>query len=247
MSLLSSVHWSVTSAGHGVPLAELIWNAALFTMPRTNDEKRLSFCAAFADDRADRRLVVVLDAPAERVGHQVLGEVADHRRPGASAAPRAGSAGPSSRRAVVQRRRRRRPATPLSLMRHAPTTSKFSSARPSGSITLWHDAHAGFLRCSSMRSRTDSDLPPRRRLRLLERRARPAAAAAAAMPSSTSIIHLPRSTGDVRSATDVSIRMLPWPSRPRRFSSASVHAPELLAGDVRDAVVPWRCRSLTNV
>ncbi len=40
--------------------------------------------------------------------------------------------------------------------------------------------------------------------------------------SSTSMIHLPRSTGEVRSATDVNARMLPWPSSPRRFSSASV-------------------------
>ena len=37
--------------------------------------------------------------------------------------------------------------------------------------------------------------------------------------SSTSISHLPRCTGDVRSATDVSVRMLPWPRRPRRSRS----------------------------
>ena len=57
------------------------------------------------------------------------------------------------------------------------------------------------------------------------------------MPSSTSITHLPRSTGEVRSATEVSVRMLPWPSRPRRYAG-SVHAAELVAGDVRNAVVP---------
>ena len=43
-------------------------------------------------------------------------------------------------------------------MRHWPTASKFSSEKPSGSITLWHAAQAGFLRCSSMRSRTVVDL-----------------------------------------------------------------------------------------
>ena len=31
--------------------------------------------------------------------------------------------------------------------------------------------------------------------------------------------HLPRSTGDVLLACDVSVRMLPWPSNPRRVSS----------------------------
>ena len=44
---------------------------------------------------------------------------------------------------------------PLSLVRHAPIASKFSSENPMGSIKLWQDAQAGFLRCSSRRSRTD--------------------------------------------------------------------------------------------
>ena len=35
-------------------------------------------------------------------------------------------------------------------------------------------------------------------------------------PSRFSSTHLPRSTGDVRVAYDVSVRMLPWPSRPPR-------------------------------
>ena len=39
-------------------------------------------------------------------------------------------------------------------------------------------------------------------------------------PISTSRIHLPRCTGDVRSAYDVSVRMLPWPNRPRRYSGS---------------------------
>ena len=57
-------------------------------------------------------------------------------------------------------------------------------------------------------------------------------------PSSTSITHLPRCTGEVRSATEVSIRMLPWPSRPRRFRRAACTRRNSGAGDVRDAVVP---------
>ena len=35
-------------------------------------------------------------------------------------------------------------------------------------------------------------------------------------PSITCMIHLPRCTGDVRSATEVIIRMLPWVMTPRR-------------------------------
>ncbi len=37
-------------------------------------------------------------------------------------------------------------------------------------------------------------------------------------PSSTSITHLPRITGEVRSATEVCTSMLPWPRMPRRYS-----------------------------
>src|SRR5260370_13937915 len=47
---------------------------------------------------------------------------------------------------------------PLSLVRHAPTASKFSRAKPMGSISLWQDEQAGLLRCSSKRSRTDKGL-----------------------------------------------------------------------------------------
>ena len=36
------------------------------------------------------------------------------------------------------------------------------------------------------------------------------------VPSTTPITHLPRCTGDVRSATDVSARIAPLPSSPRR-------------------------------
>ena len=42
------------------------------------------------------------------------------------------------------------------------------------------------------------------------------------MPISTSITHLPRSTGDVRFASDVCTSMLPWPSMPRRVLSGYV-------------------------
>src|ERR1019366_10265783 len=100
--------------------------------------------------------------------------------------------------------------TSLSLMRHLPVTSKLSSARPSGSITRWHDTQAGFLRCSSIRSRVDSSLPPEDAL-VASSAGTFGGGGGGGGPTSTSMIHLPRITGDVRSATDRSTRMLPWP------------------------------------
>ncbi len=41
----------------------------------------------------------------------------------------------------------------LDVSRQAPTASKFSSAKPSGSMILWQPRTAGFARCSSIRSR----------------------------------------------------------------------------------------------
>ena len=84
-------------------------------------------------------------------------------------------------------------------------------------MTLWHEVQAGFLRCSSIRSRTDSTRPSR---------APPVSSSSGTLgggggggePSSTSITHLPRCTGEVRSATEVSSKMLPWPRMPRRSS-----------------------------
>ena len=104
----------------------------------------------------------------------------------------------------------------MSTVRHWPTASKFSSANPSGSILAWQAAQVGLARCCSSRCRT----------------------VAASMPSSFSISagmsgggggggdpsrfsssHFPRTTGDVRFGCEVTVRMLPCPSRPARRSS----------------------------
>ena len=42
----------------------------------------------------------------------------------------------------------------------------------------------------------------------------------------------------MRLAYDVTVRMLPWPSRPRRCSSVTANAPEVAPPHARDAVVP---------
>ena len=46
-------------------------------------------------------------------------------------------------------------APPGSLSRHSPMPSKFSSAKPSGSITRWQLAHVGLRRCISSRARSE--------------------------------------------------------------------------------------------
>ena len=59
------------------------------------------------------------------------------------------------------------------------------------------------------------------------------------MPSRLSSTHLPRTTGDVRLAADVTVRMLPWPSSPRRGSFAGErHAADAAAANARHPVVP---------
>ena len=88
----------------------------------------------------------------------------------------------SSDRPVELRAVRQQPADvdrrPASLVRrHLPIASKFSSAKPSGSICAWQLAQTGFVRCCSMRSRTDARLRPRPSPRAPARRAAAAAAA----------------------------------------------------------------------
>jgi hypothetical protein len=107
---------------------------------------------------------------------------------------------------------------PLSLMRQAPVTSKFSSASPIGSIIRWHDMHAGFLRCCSIRSRTVRMRPPSDS-GVSSSAGMLGGGAGGGVPSSTSITHLPRSTGEVRLASEVCTSIEPWPSRPRRVRS----------------------------
>ena len=84
-----------------------------------------------------------------------------------------------------------------------------------GSMILWHAAQTGLARCCSMRSRTDVGC------------ASPefsfsggtfGGGNGGGLPSRFSKIHLPRCTGEVRLALEVTSKMLPWPSRPRRAS-----------------------------
>ena len=99
--------------------------------------------------------------------------------------------------------------------------SKCSRPKPSGSIIAWQVAQIAFSRCCAIRSRIDG----------IRAAYTPVfsgsggtfgGGSGGGVPSRLSRIHLPRNTGEVRTGCDVIVRMLPWPSRPRRFSSVSV-------------------------
>ena len=82
--------------------------------------------------------------------------------------------------------------------RHRPTASKFSMAKPMGSMRAWQLAQAGLARCSVIASRIVSGLPaPLPSVLSAERSAE---AAGAERDSRFSSTHLPRNTGDVRLA-----------------------------------------------
>src|SRR5204863_24897 len=78
----------------------------------------------------------------------------------------------------------------------------------------WQTAQAGFARCAVIASRIVSGLPVSA-LSVLSA-GMFAGGGGGAADRRFSSTHLPRTTGDVRVAYDVSVRMLPWPSRPPR-------------------------------
>ena len=148
-------------------------------------------------------------------------------------------AGPSIVRPVVELADDVSSGTSLSLMRQAPVTSKLSSARPSGSMKRWHAGAAsgcrGALPCAGA---CVSILPAFGRLdRVVERRdvrrRRGRRRRRGARPSPT----CPAAPATCDPRPTSSVRMLPWPSRPRRESSGICTRRKLVAGDVRKAVV----------
>ena len=105
-------------------------------------------------------------------------------------------------------------AAPLSTVRQRPIPSKFSSESPIGSISLWQLAHVGLRRCSSIRSRIERAFAG-----VSSSGGTFAGASGGGVPRILVSTYLPRSTGEVRLFCDVSARMLPCPSSPRRASS----------------------------
>src|SRR5687768_17204593 len=90
--------------------------------------------------------------------------------------------------------------------------SKFSRAKPIGSILAWHPAQDGLARCTCIASFIDSGFPARSVLS----DGTSGGGGGGGEASRFSSTYFPRNTGDVRVLYDVIDRMLPWPSRPRR-------------------------------
>ena len=83
---------------------------------------------------------------------------------------------------------------PFSSARHRPTASKFSMAKPIGSILTWHEAQAGLARCICIASFIDNGCPDRSVLR----DGTSAGGGGGGDASRFSSTYLPRNTADVR-------------------------------------------------
>ena len=170
-----------------------------------SDDEAIVVARRGADDAADRRLIVVLDAAAERVGQQLLGERRDEaigseqRLPQPVRTVELRAVGHRSRRVDWTRRTRRasaigRPVEVLERQARADPSSRGSSrtagcadARPSARAS--ERTFVAKLVGLSAGTFGGGD--------------------GGGVPSRFSRIHLPRTTGDVRSGYDVTVRMLP--------------------------------------
>ena len=132
---------------------------------------------------------------------------------------------------------------PPSVVRHVPIRSKFSSENPIGSMILWQAAHDRIVAVLL------HPLPDRRGLlRALSfsfNGGTLGGGRGGGVPRRFSRTHLPRATGDVRLATDVTSRKLAWPSKPRRSRPERVTRRNRLPMNVRNSVVPGQ--SLVHV
>ena len=116
--------------------------------------------------------------------------------------------------------------------------SKFSSANPSGSITLWQPAQAGFVRCCFHALAQRRWLCPDSALVLSAGTLGGGGGRRSAQnigQNPFAALHRAKSG----SAYEVTVRMLPCPSRPRRFVVGQRHAAETgRRRSVRNPVMP---------
>src|SRR5262245_47660088 len=115
------------------------------------------------------------------------------------------------------------PPSPPCLVRHFPSASKFSSAKPMGSMILWHPAHGGFFRCAVICSRNVRILPgpPEES----SSGGTLGGGSGGGVPRMFSSTHTPRFTGELlKFCVHVTERKLPFPSSPRRASSSGPSA-----------------------
>ncbi len=103
--------------------------------------------------------------------------------------------------------------TPPSSSRQRPMASKFSSANPSGSIVRWQLAHNGLARWAAKISRPESFCPGGG---FSGKGGTLGNGGCGGVPRMFVRIHLPRTTGEVLLAYEVTARILPWLSSPPR-------------------------------
>ena len=101
-------------------------------------------------------------------------------------------------------------------------------------MTPWHALHDGFVRCASSRARTVLASCPST---ISTSASTFGGGDAGGVPSRFSSNHWPRSTGDVRFGYDDTSSTPPLPSKPKRFGSVELDAPEARAAHVVHAVV----------
>ena len=98
-----------------------------------------------------------------------------------------------------------------SASRQPPITSKFSSAKPGGSIRAWHDAQLASDRCLASCWRID--VAPRVSG---SNAGMSAGGGSGGSPSNRLMTHAPRSTGDEKVPLAVTLSTLAWVSTPPR-------------------------------
>ena len=112
--------------------------------------------------------------------------------------------------------------------------SKFSSEKPSGSITPWQALQVGLARCASMISRMVLGFSPS----LFSLKAATfGGGGAGGVPVMFSRIQAPRSTGEVRFGIRRHHQHRALAQQPEAVRIGQRHAAELVAAHVRDAVV----------
>ena len=111
-------------------------------MPSTIAENRLLSLAASRTIERITGMSVVFDPAAQGVRHHLLGEHADElRRIAQKRLPQPGRAHrPAGRRTASTDASIGVPPSPPCLVRHFPSASKLSSAKPIGSMILWQPA-----------------------------------------------------------------------------------------------------------
>ena len=142
-------------------------------------------------------------------------------------------------RAVEHLARRRRCGSRCRWCARRPPRRNSRARSRSGPSSCGSPRRRRSVRCSSMRSRTDSGFAtwPVRLSAFSVSAGTFGGGGGGGVPSSTSITYLPRCTGDVRMAVEVSVRMLAWPSKPKRFDRSDCTRRKRLPRTFGNAVV----------